>query len=205
MAGAGAWALLAIALAAGDGWRQVADGKVRVYSRAGGERVTELRAEAQLLGTPAEVKALLEDENYSRNYSHVAEERILLRPEPRAWVKYTRLHLPLLSDRDTYLLYTRVQDLGPDGSGRYRLVWHTWAAAPPERPGVVRIPVNEGSWEVSPGADPDHCRVVLFLHFDPGGEVPAWLAEVGERQELPRLMHALEEEVLRRRTATGPL
>ncbi|MBM3162341.1 MAG: cyclase [Chlorobi bacterium] len=41
----------------------------------------------------------------------------------------------------------------------------------------VRVPQAEGAWNILPVAE-NSCRVVFRLHIEPGGEIPAWLANI---------------------------
>ncbi|NTW63440.1 MAG: cyclase [Chlorobiaceae bacterium] len=41
----------------------------------------------------------------------------------------------------------------------------------------VRVPQLEGAWNIIPLSE-NQCRVVFRLHIEPGGEIPAWLANI---------------------------
>ncbi|MBM3422461.1 MAG: cyclase [Chlorobi bacterium] len=41
----------------------------------------------------------------------------------------------------------------------------------------VRVPQVEGAWNILPLTE-NTCRVVFRLHIEPGGEIPAWLANI---------------------------
>ncbi|NTV93692.1 MAG: cyclase, partial [Chlorobiaceae bacterium] len=41
----------------------------------------------------------------------------------------------------------------------------------------VRVPQLEGAWNIIPLSE-NKCRVVFGLHIEPGGEIPAWLANI---------------------------
>lgn len=47
----------------------------------------------------------------------------------------------------------------------------------PENDNYVRVPQLEGAWNILP-LDENRCRVVFRLHLEPGGEIPAWLANI---------------------------
>jgi hypothetical protein len=179
----------------------VVDGDVVVYARSlASERIEEIQAEAVLDATPAEVRAVLIDEAYSRTRPHVVEYRVVTRPSPSQVVTYTRLNFPVLDDRDFFLLNQLEEDLAPDGSGRFRASWRVWDQERPARAEVIRVKVNEGYWEVSPEPD-GRARVHAFFHFDPGGNVPAWAVEAGQTRVVPETLRGLRDEIAKRRAA----
>ncbi len=47
----------------------------------------------------------------------------------------------------------------------------------PENDNYVRVPQLEGAWNILP-LDENRCTVVFRLHLEPGGEIPAWLANI---------------------------
>lgn len=116
----------------------------------------------------------------------LAESRVLERADGRL-VVYQRLALPVVSDRDYTLLVTS----GRRGDVR----WIHYTAAnhlgPPVRDGIVRVPTNDGSWQlVSLG---DARTLVRFEHrTDFAGALPGWMVRSGAARELPRLFAALE-------------
>jgi hypothetical protein len=199
-----ALAVLAASPEAGDGWKQVVDGDVKVFSRAkAGQRVMEMRAEMTMAATPAEVRAVLLDEDYARRTPYVAETRLVAQPAPLVKIKYTRLAFPVIEDRDYFIEVTREQDLAPDGSGIYHATWKPWGLDRPPRDGVVRVTTNEGYWDVRPEPDWHGCHVTYYLLSDPGGNIPAFAINLGNKRVLPDVLHAIYDEVVKRRGSGG--
>lgn len=205
-----AWLLcaaLAAAPAAPDAgalppWTKVADGRVQVFSRrAPGVRVAELKAQMIMAVTPLEVRAVLLDDDYTRREPYVGEYKTVAQLGPSEWIHYTRLALPVVSDRDYFIDITRVHDLAPDGSGEYLTTWVPWAVKQPEKSGVVRVTTNSGHWLVKATPDGAHAFVEYYLSFDSGGWLPAWVVNRGNKSVLPDVLNALEKEALRRRAA----
>lgn len=203
---------LLLALLAGDTpgeWKQIVTGDVNIFTRLQpGARVHEIRGTMTMKVTPAEIRAVVTDESYARRAPYMAEYRTLAHPTPTTWVRYTRLGLPIIEDRDYFIEVTREQDLAPDGSGSFRSTWKPWGLDRPERKGVVRVTVNSGYWSIQPAAGGTASEVEYYLMFDPGGSIPAWVAEQGNKRILPDVMRGLEKECLRRRaegkTAPAP-
>lgn len=190
---------LLAAAPAGAGWQQVVSGQVNVFTRTQpGARVAETRAETTMKVSPREVRDVLTDEAYAAKGPYVAEYREIERFAPNHWVHYTRLALPIIEDRDFFIDITCEKDLAPDGTGVYRESWKPWPGRP-ERKGVVRVSTNQGYWEIRPAADGAHAEVEYYLMFDPGGSIPGWVVDRGNKSVLPDLLRGIEQEALRRR------
>jgi hypothetical protein len=200
--------LLLLALLAGApdpaAWRQVVEGDVQVFARSQpGQRVAEIKADMVMTVTPAEVRAVLLDEEYTRHSPYVGEYRTLDSPEPNLAIRYTRLALPVVDDRDYFIAVRRDTDLAADGTGVFHSSWVPWGLDRPARKGVIRVTVNSGYWDVKPAPDGVHAQVEYYLMFDPGGAIPAWAVDAGNKRILPDVLHALQKEALRRREASA--
>lgn len=204
MLSAFAVAVVAAAPSVAD-WKLVADGEVKLYARKlPGERVAELRAETLMAASAVEVRAVLMDEGYCSKLPHVSEYLTFAHPTPTTSLKYTRLSLPLVSDRDYYVETTRESDLAPDGTGVLHISWRPCCVERPEESGAIRLRVNEGYWDIRAEGDAAHARVTYYLRMDPGGAVPAWIIDIGNRSVMPDVLRSLYDEVKRRRlVATG--
>ena len=199
-----AWSLVVCAAPSADGWVLVADGDVRVFSRAkDGIRVKEMRAETVLAARPEEVRAVLVDADYARRTPYVAETRLVEQRSPTVKVTYTRLSFPIIDDRDYFIEVTREQDLAADGTGVYHTTWKPWGLELPPRTGSVRVTTNEGYWDVRPDPATGGSQVTYYLLSDPGGNIPTFAINLGNKRVLPDILHAIDKEIVRRRTA-GP-
>lgn len=198
-----AW-VAAVVLAGAPVWKQVAAGDVQVFTReVPGGRTAELKAVTELDATPAELRAVLEDEEYSRkSSSHIEELRTVSHPDPRTWIRYGRLSFPFFEDRDYFIEVKVDQDLGPDGRGPYRSSWKPWGLDRPTRSNVVRLTRNEGHWQVDP-LENGRSRVEYFVSCDPGGSLPGWAVDMVQKRMIPDYLRDLQREVLRRRAAGG--
>jgi hypothetical protein len=70
----------------------------------------------------------------------------------------------------------------------------------PRREGRVRIPRSDGHWRIEPRARGAH--VAYEIHADPGGYVPAWLANLTVVRMPLKTLKCLREQ-LRVRAAAG--
>jgi hypothetical protein len=196
------WALAALALAASGDWQQVGrGGDVDVFTRTqDGERVSEFRAIKVIPATPAELRAVLEDEAYSRKNPHLSELRTVASPSSNERVLYGRVHFPFFKDRDYFIDTVIEKDLSPDGGGSFRESWHPWGMDRPTRANVIRVTRNDGYWEIQPLSG-GRSRVEYYVAYDPGGNIPGWAIDAINRHVLPDLLRDLEREALRRRPA----
>ena len=79
-----------------------------------------------------------------------------------------------------------------DGTGEYLQSWKPVEGVVPERRGVVRITHNEGSWRVTPKGE-GKARIVYKFSVDPGGSVPGWIANFGQKDGVEEALEAVEE------------
>lgn len=190
---------LLVVFAAEPGWTLAGTDRTceaRWYTRSVPDRpINELKATG-LVDAPVEQveRVLLDFDGYARSMPATAASRTLLREGDRtAWV-YLRYDVGVLSPRDTVV---RMR-WGADGEAR----WLRWTAAgakdelAPVRDGVVRLPVNEGSWVLEPrGAK---TFVTYQLLSAPGGAVPAFLVNGINGAGVPKTLEALERAARQR-------
>jgi hypothetical protein len=146
-----------------------------------------IAAEGRIQAPPAAVRAaLLSYNRHAGAVARVLESRVLSRGE--GWLRvYQRLSLPIVSDRDFTLLVR--------WGSRGKLDWLHWQVAPghgpPPREGVVRVALNQGTWQLYPvdGARATHARYMLRL--DLAGSLPRFLARSGAGKEVPALFGAI--------------
>jgi hypothetical protein len=101
-----------------------------------------------------------------------------------------------IGDRD-YTIRIREQILtSATGQPVYRRRWMLTdtAGAPPPEPSVVRLAVNRGLWDLS-AADSSgtRTRAVYCLFTDPGGSLPAWVANQANRTGIPDIFAAVRK------------
>jgi len=111
-----------------------------------------------------------------------------------SWV-YERFSPPVASDRDQVLRVEIRRDGLADGT-EFELAWELddGRGSPPPQ-GVVRTRRNRGAWRVAP--DGGATRFSYWLALDPGGDVPAWIVDRGNRTQVPAVIAAVEEAARR--------
>jgi hypothetical protein len=112
---------------------------------------------------------------------------------------YTELDLPRpITSRD-YVVQVWVDErANPDGTGKFRQHWKAMPNKLPERENLVRIKVNDGSWEITPIGDGTKSHVIYKFSTDPGGMVPNFAANLGNAKAVPDTLKAVEKEAQRR-------
>ncbi len=180
------------AAAAEGGWTKRFEREgIAVYSRnVEGARVHEVRLVGEVDAPPRACRNVMADhEAHPGAMPHVAESRVVAREGERvAWV-YSRYAFPIVHDRDLVL---RVEEDDGGVAGGYRLRFRVdGAREPPPRERVVRIRLCTGSWQFLPVDGGRRTRAVYTLLVDPGGLVPAFLANKGTRTSLPDVLRTI--------------
>lgn len=165
-----------------DGWKTVETKPItiRVHERADGKG-KDVWAEGVLHGDARDVQAaLLDQESYAQWMPYAKESRVVSRAADGSRVTYTMLDLPVVSSRDYTCQVVNDSLLAADGSGQFTQRWWAVPDALPVRKGVVRLPRNEGSWLVKPQGEGTSYAVYKFS-VDPGGSLPGFLANMGQK------------------------
>lgn len=122
------------------------------------------------------------DAVYPPRFSSMPEprfkKRVLLRESSTERWTYEQVSVPVFSDRD-YVMHAKLEQ--PASSGHCSVAFQTEEdPAHPPVPGLVRIPVIRGHWDIFPVAQ-GKLSVQYQIFSEPGGGVPAFLARGGQR------------------------
>jgi len=133
-----------------------------------------VKVECTLTGTYAKLIALLTNvSNLSTWIYNNKSSRMLKKNTPMDYIYYSETHMPWpLSNRDAVIHFQIKTDSLPkflsiSGSGEPKFI--------PKIPGKVRVPYYKASWKVTMPTSKT-IQVSYFLEIDPGGSIPAWLA-----------------------------
>jgi hypothetical protein len=210
-AGSAAVAVVAAALAPGvplgagstraQTWKRekrTSDGIVIYSSDSPGSPVKQVKAETVVDATPAQVwQALMDRDTYEGVSTHGEKNVIYKTEEESVWHKCQLLAYPMISRRDYPLRY---ESFAEPSTGTYRLVWTVAnERGPAPQRSVVRITSCEGHLGLTPHGDGRRTAVVYWLHLDPGGSVPAWVANAANRSSVPDLLRAVRDAARQRR------
>lgn len=195
-------AAVLLALQAGPAWVPAGRDTVcdaRWYTRAVPDQpVNELKATGVLDAPLDDVfEVLLDFDGYRHTMPSTSASRVLVRDAPDGAVVYLRYDLGVIAARDS-VVHMR---WGLDGATK----WLRWRAArdrdalAPVTDGVVRLPLNEGSWVLEPRGPKTF--VTYQLLSAPGGALPAFLVNAINGAGVPQTLEALERAAKRRATA----
>lgn len=195
--------LLTALLAAEPGaWDTVASGPITIKARAmPGSPVREILAEGDLDAPAADIqRAVLDVERFPKFMPYVRETRLVEQPGDGTRVVYTALGLPMVAGRDFAIRDRVVKSLAADGTGEFVMDWKIADGSVPQRPGLVRLKMNTGSWRVT-AKGPNKSHVVYQFAVDPGGSIPPFLADLGNRNGVSDVFRAVEKEAKRLQAA----
>lgn len=194
--------LFLLASAEEPAWRQVArDDGISVMSRTTpGSPVAEVKATV-LVDAPAEAvwRVIRDYPNYTKIMPYTAESRVLASEQDgKVMVVYCLISAPLVDKRDFII---RIQDESDwkDGQGYMKATWTAAQhEAQPERPGIVRVKLDTGSWLLEPREGGKKTFATYYLHTDPGGSLPAWVADKANKSSMPDVMRAVRKNATAR-------
>jgi hypothetical protein len=169
------------------------DDSIAVYSRKVlGTSILEFKAVCIVEVPPGIVfRTAMRRDTYRHTSKYVVDFRIIPSDQSNVWYTYQRLAIPLFKDRDYTLRYEARQD---SLHGHSSLVW-TIAndKGPPPDEDVVRIEFSRGALEMIPIEERRKTRLTCTIYADPGGRIPDWLANIGNRYTLPDLLRAIRD------------
>jgi len=154
----------------------------------------ESKAIGEIAASTDLVHAVLDDiESYTSFMPYTAECRVLKR-DGDSVVAYQRISAPLTSDRD-YTVRVRSSSKAVEGGTSYLSKWETEnALGPPEKSGVVRVKLCEGSWLLEP-VGPNTTRATYTIYTDSGGMIPAFIKNAGSQIGIRKLFAAIRKQV----------
>ena len=148
---------------------------INVYtSEVANSSFKAVKVECTLSGTYTKLMALLQDVDGFENWIYNNKKsKILKKNSPTDFIYYSETSMPIpFSNRDVVI---RMQ-IKTDSLPKFLTI--QGGHQPdflPEIPGRQRIPHYKASWRVTmPTANTIH--IVYFMEVDPGGSLPAWLA-----------------------------
>ncbi len=154
----------------------------------------ESKAIGEIAASTDLVHGVLDDvESYSSFMPYTAECRVLKREEGSV-LAYQRISAPLTSDRD-YTVRVRNTSRKVEGGTSYLSRWDTDnPAGPPEKRGIIRVTLCEGSWLLEP-VGPNSTRATYTIYTDSGGMIPSFIKNTGSQIGIRKLFAAIRKQV----------
>jgi hypothetical protein len=175
-------------------WKSISDKEGVALYRRQRAITSESKAIGEIAASSDLVHAVLNDvESYTSFMPYTAECRILKRDDDSV-IAYQRISAPMTSDRD-YTVRIRWSSKRGEHGMVYSYRWEADnAAGPPEKRGVVRVNLCEGSWLLEP-TGPDSTRATYTVYTDSGGMIPKFIKETGSQIGIRKLFAAIRKQV----------
>ena len=181
------------------GWEEIDHrGTLTISARTRpGTSIKETRAVGTIDAPNWVIKNVLDDvENYPSFMPYIVECKLLSRNAAKhAMTVYTRMDPPLIDPRDYTLLIHDEAQKAADGTTTYVSRWSPAnGSGPAEKPGTVRVNVNEGSWVLESTDNGEHTRGTYTLFTDGGGGIPAFIFNQLSKRRLNELFEVLGKQ-----------
>jgi hypothetical protein len=177
-------------------WKMtVRDKDLEIYSRPrAGSPHKEFKAVGPIDAPTRAVSAVIDDfENYPKFMPFTTECR-LLKQDGDTLIGYQRLSPKICADRDYTLRVSKKSLPVPDGV----LYTSRWSPAnelgPPEKKGVVRVKLCEGSWRLEPQG-PAKTLATYSIYTDSGAPMPEFIKDRVSLTGIRKLFAALRKQV----------
>jgi Polyketide cyclase / dehydrase and lipid transport len=179
-----------------DGWKFVKEtGGISFSSRArAGSSLKEFRAVGEIGAPSRAVHNVLDDVAAYPDFMPFAKECRIIKREGDALFAYQRLSPGIVRDRDYTLRICR-KSWPAQGGPVFLDQWELAnASGPGEKPGVLRVKVNEGKWLLEP-AGAAKTRATYCIYTDCGGKLPALLANAANEIGISKIFIAIRSQV----------
>lgn len=188
---------IALLLLSSSDWELAAkeDG-VTVYSKSGGENVAEVKAIGLIDAPPQEVWKIIRDyDNYKKTMPYTEESRVLAREDgDKVIYFYSVVNAPLVDKRDYTIRLVDESDW-KDGKGYLLVRWTASDKGPPPREDFIRVKLNNGYWKLEPRDGGQRTFATYYVHTDPGGSIPRWIANRANTTAVPNVFLAIRKAV----------
>jgi hypothetical protein len=191
------WVAFSMSVSESDGWvRQSSHEGVEVFARERkGSNVKELRSIGIIDAPPPVVFRVVTDyESYVGTMPYTEISKVLTKKDDgKSVLLYVQLNPPLASRRD-YTVQIFDESDWKGGKGFFKTRWTLAGGGPAKKEGVVRLTFNDGSWLFEPIENGTKTRATYYLFTDPGGALPAWLANKANSVAIPGVFEALRKQ-----------
>lgn len=155
-----------------DGWKLSKDKNgISIYLKAAeGSALKDYRASMNVKASIEEVSAIIFDVSTYPEWTYKVKTSELIKTEGEKIFYYIVAKAPMVSDRDAVAVMEKSSD------GEYvRFDFKAANDLKAEVDGLVRITDMHGYWKLKDNGD-GTTYVQQFVHTDPGGNIPDWLA-----------------------------
>jgi hypothetical protein len=167
-----------------------------------GSGIEAVRGVMDVPWTPGQVaEVVFSDEAQAKYLVGVKKIKLLgdvtTKAGARVRTVYQRMEYPAIDDRDVVLKFVMSKKAGPSGDV-WTIKFDTVNVKAAQRDGVIRIAKLKGGWTISPHPSGTGSRVVYTCHVEIGGNVPDFLVNSGQIDNLERMLTVLRAEIATR-------
>ena len=183
-------------IAAADGWKFSSEGDgIKIYSRAhANSLVKEFRAVGEIVARSREVHAVIDDIASYPEFMPYVTQCLLLKRDEDSILTYQRISPRIVCDRD-YTLRIREKSWASSDGLTFLNQWQIAnELGPPEKPGVIRVKVCEGSWLLQPSSLMT-TKATYSVCSDSAGKVPVFLANHFSQVSIRKVFEVVRKQV----------
>ena len=169
--------LLGLSVSQNNEWKfEFEKDEIKVYTRhVEGFALKAFKGEMKIDASVDELLPVIFDvENYPKWCYKTSAAKLIKREGNKIFYSYLSETPPLINDREAYFCSEVVAD---SSKASTIVTMKIVDSKQPVPKGTVRMPYASGSWIFTP-LDNAKTLVVFQMHADPGGMIPAWLANL---------------------------
>jgi hypothetical protein len=158
--------------------------------------IKEIRAIGSIDAPNWVVKNVIDGvEDYPSFMPYTTKTRIIERKLNQI-VSYFRLDPPFIGARDITVSVSSQAEKHDDGTVSYQLRWEPVnSLGPSPTPGVIRITLDQGSWNLDPAEGGKKTIATYTILTDGGGGLPAFVINFANRQGVENLFSAIRKQI----------
>jgi hypothetical protein len=180
------------------GWTEASRNKdlTIFYQESSRTNSRAYRAVGEADVTPeAAFKVVADVDSFTQFMPFTKESRVVKRLSPTELIAYQRIAAPMIAERD-FDIDVKHQIGSPANKGVYKSEWSTHPNFEPEKPGIVRIPVAEGSWILEPLDGGKRTRITYTSLTAVGGSIPGWMTNMSNESLIPNIFESVRKRAV---------
>jgi hypothetical protein len=131
---------------------------------------------------------------YLKYAPYLTQSDVVERPGPDELIAYQVVKPPFTSVRDFYSRVRLTRGTAENG-GVFTTHFSALRDYKPEKPGVVRMLLNEGGWRLEPIDGGKRTRATYHLLSTPGGMIPRWILDMSSISSVSEIFTKLREQL----------
>jgi hypothetical protein len=150
---------------------------IKMYSRQSAQsKFNDIKVEAEFTGTVQQLTAILLDVEKYTDWAYATKSSVLIKKISKTEViYYSEIDVPWPANNRDFYAHCKVTFDSSTHSAK--VVSAGIKDYLPEKKNIVRIPVSNGTWNITSVGN-KKLHVEYILQLDPGGTVPAWLLNI---------------------------